>query len=178
MNGTFFFKTPLAAIALATLGGSIAPALAETTVEASAAQVSAVGASVLPRFEPSIPTDSFAAQFAEFDQPGWTLVGSGVTTCFANPGTSEMHFLAALENPGMRSVLCLFEGVATGAADGWYRMKQEPACTLLHLGPGLANGLANLHNARRASSGPRRTRGGCRWRSGGTPSLRSPLSAP
>ena len=64
-----------------------------------------------------------------------------------------MHFLAALENPRMRSVLCLFEGVATGAADGWYRMRDTPACTLLHLGPGLANGLANIHNARRASSG-------------------------
>jgi acetolactate synthase-1/2/3 large subunit len=82
-----------------------------------------------------------------------TLVDQGVATCFANPGTSEMHFLAALENPRMRSVLCLFEGVATGAADGWYRMKDSPACTLLHLGPGLANGLANLHNARKAGSG-------------------------
>ncbi|MBB5390449.1 MULTISPECIES: acetolactate synthase large subunit [unclassified Herbaspirillum] len=82
-----------------------------------------------------------------------TLVDQGVDICFANPGTSEMHFLAALENPRMRSVLCLFEGVATGAADGWYRMKDAPASTLLHLGPGLANGLANIHNARRASSG-------------------------
>src|SRR5580700_10399267 len=82
-----------------------------------------------------------------------TLVGEGVEICFANPGTSEMHFLAALENPRLRSVLCLFEGVATGAADGWYRMKNYPASTLLHLGPGLANGLANVHNARRASSG-------------------------
>jgi acetolactate synthase-1/2/3 large subunit len=82
-----------------------------------------------------------------------TLVDNGVDICFANPGTSEMHFLAALENPRMRSVLCLFEGVATGAADGWYRMKNTPASTLLHLGPGLANGLANIHNARRASSG-------------------------
>ncbi len=82
-----------------------------------------------------------------------TLVDQGVDICFANPGTSEMHFLAALENPRMRSVLCLFEGVATGAADGWYRMKDTPASTLLHLGPGLANGLANIHNARRASSG-------------------------
>ena len=81
------------------------------------------------------------------------LLISGVDTCFANPGTSEMHFLAALENPRMRSVLCLFEGVATGAADGWYRMKDAPAVALLHLGPGLANGLANLHNARRAGSG-------------------------
>jgi acetolactate synthase I/II/III large subunit len=83
-----------------------------------------------------------------------TLVDQGVDICFANPGTSEMHFLAALgNNPGMRSVLCLFEGVATGAADGWYRMKDTPASTLLHLGPGLANGLANIHNAKRASSG-------------------------
>ena len=83
-----------------------------------------------------------------------TLVDEDVGICFANPGTSEMHFLAALgENPKMRSVLCLFEGVATGAADGWYRMKDKPASTLLHLGPGLANGLANIHNAKRASSG-------------------------
>lgn len=82
-----------------------------------------------------------------------TLVDQGVDICFANPGTSEMHFLAALENPKMRSVLCLFEGVATGAADGWWRMKDTPASTLLHLGPGLANGLANIHNAKRASSG-------------------------
>jgi acetolactate synthase-1/2/3 large subunit len=83
-----------------------------------------------------------------------TLVDQGVDICFANPGTSEMHFLAALGgNEKMRSVLCLFEGVATGAADGWYRMKDTPASTLLHLGPGLANGLANIHNARRASSG-------------------------
>ncbi|WP_326538096.1 acetolactate synthase large subunit [Pseudorhodoferax sp.] len=83
-----------------------------------------------------------------------TLVDRGVDICFANPGTSEMHFLAALgNNPRMRSVLCLFEGVATGAADGWYRMKDRPASTLLHLGPGLANGLANIHNAKRAASG-------------------------
>jgi acetolactate synthase-1/2/3 large subunit len=82
-----------------------------------------------------------------------TLVDQGVDICFANPGTSEMHFLKALENPRMRSVLCLFEGVCTGAADGWYRMKDTPASTLLHLGPGLANGLANIHNAKRASSG-------------------------
>ncbi|WP_310535131.1 acetolactate synthase large subunit [Novosphingobium sp.] len=82
-----------------------------------------------------------------------TLIAGGVNTCFANPGTSEMHFLSALDNPGMKSVLCLFEGVATGAADGYFRMKESPAATLLHLGPGLANGLANLHNARRARSG-------------------------
>ena len=83
-----------------------------------------------------------------------TLVHRGVDICFANPGTSEMRFLAALgDNLQMRSVLCLFEGVATGAADGWYRMKDTPASTLLHLGPGLANGLANIHNAKRALSG-------------------------
>jgi len=80
-----------------------------------------------------------------------TLVANGVDTCFANPGTSEMHFVAALDHvPGMKSILCLFEGVVTGAADGYARMSGKPACTLLHLGPGLANGLANLHNARRA----------------------------
>ncbi len=80
-----------------------------------------------------------------------TLVGCGVNTCFSNPGTSEMHFVAALDAvPEMRGVLCLFEGVATGAADGYGRMTGRPAAALLHLGPGLANGLANLHNARRA----------------------------
>lgn len=82
-----------------------------------------------------------------------TLADQGVEVCFANPGTSEMHFLAALETPRIKSVLCLFEGVATGAADGWYRMKDRPASTLLHLGPGLANGLANIHNAKRAGIG-------------------------
>jgi acetolactate synthase-1/2/3 large subunit len=82
-----------------------------------------------------------------------TLVGSGVDVCFANPGTSEMHFVAALDDvPEMRGVLTLFEGVATGAADGYARMARRPAATLLHLGPGLGNGLANLHNARRAQS--------------------------
>ena len=80
-----------------------------------------------------------------------TLVNCGVEVCFSNPGTSEMHFVAALDRQeGMRSVLGLFEGVVTGAADGYARMTGKPACTLLHLGPGLANGLANLHNARRA----------------------------
>ena len=79
-----------------------------------------------------------------------TLVGAGVDVCFANPGTSEMHFVAALDDvPDMRAVLTLFEGVATGAADGYARMAGRPAATLLHLGPGLGNGLANLHNARR-----------------------------
>jgi acetolactate synthase-1/2/3 large subunit len=80
-----------------------------------------------------------------------TLVGAGVDVCFANPGTSEMHFVAALDDvPDMRGVLTLFEGVATGAADGYARVAGRPAATLLHLGPGLGNGLANLHNARRA----------------------------
>src|SRR5262245_34328853 len=80
-----------------------------------------------------------------------TLLAGGVDTCFANPGTSEMHFVAALDRvPGMRCVLGLFEGVVTGAADGYARMAGKPAATLLHCGPGLANGLANLHNARRA----------------------------
>ena len=80
-----------------------------------------------------------------------TLVGAGIDTCFANPGTSEIHVVAALDSvPEMRAILTLFEGVATGAADGYARMADAPAATLLHLGPGLANGLANLHNARRA----------------------------
>src|SRR2546425_3802408 len=80
-----------------------------------------------------------------------TLVDSGVDVCFGNPGTSEMHFVAALDAvPEMRPVLCLFEGVVTGAADGYARMADKPAATLLHLGPGLTNGLANVHNARRA----------------------------
>ncbi len=83
-----------------------------------------------------------------------TLVASGVDVCFTNPGTSEMHFVAALDKlPGMRCVLGLFEGVVTGAADGYYRMRGAPAATLLHLGPGLGNGLANLHNAKKAGSG-------------------------
>lgn len=79
-----------------------------------------------------------------------TLVDAGVEVCFTNPGTSEMHFVAALDDePGMRAVLALFEGVATGAADGYARMADKPAATLLHLGCGLGNGLANLHNARK-----------------------------
>lgn len=79
-----------------------------------------------------------------------TLVDAGITTCFTNPGTSEMHFVAALDTvPDMRAVLALFEGVATGAADGYARMADKPAATLLHLGCGLGNGLANLHNARK-----------------------------
>jgi acetolactate synthase I/II/III large subunit len=80
-----------------------------------------------------------------------TLVDGGVDVCFANPGTSEMHFVAALDMvPQMRGVLALFEGIATGAADGYARIADRPAAVLLHLGPGLGNGLANLHNARRA----------------------------
>jgi acetolactate synthase I/II/III large subunit len=83
-----------------------------------------------------------------------TLVDGGVEVSFANPGTSEMHFVAALDRiEGMRCVLCLHETVTTGAADGYYRMTGKPASTLLHLGPGLANALANLHNLKRARSG-------------------------
>ena len=83
-----------------------------------------------------------------------TLLKSGVDTCFANPGTSEMHFVAALDqHAGIRCVLGLQENVVTGMADGYYRIAGKPAATLLHCGPGLANGLGNLHNARRARSG-------------------------
>lgn len=83
-----------------------------------------------------------------------TLLNGGVDVCFGNPGTSEMHFVSALDAiPKMRCILGLFEGVITGAADGYYRIADKPAATLLHLGPGLANGLANLHNAKRAGSG-------------------------
>jgi acetolactate synthase-1/2/3 large subunit len=82
-----------------------------------------------------------------------TLVANGVDTCFMNPGTSEMHFVAALDRvAGMRGVLCLFEGVCSGAADAYARVTGRPAATLLHLGPGLGNGLANFHNARKARS--------------------------
>ena len=82
-----------------------------------------------------------------------TLVKGGVEVCFANPGTSEMHFVGALDRvEGMRCVLGLFEGVCSGAADGYYRMKDKPASTLLHLGPGLANAAANLHNAKKANT--------------------------
>ena len=81
------------------------------------------------------------------------LVSAGVNVCFANPGTSEMHMVQAIDGVGdMRAILCLFEGVCTGAADGYARMKETPACTLLHLGAGLGNGIANLHNARRAAT--------------------------
>jgi acetolactate synthase-1/2/3 large subunit len=82
-----------------------------------------------------------------------TLLANGINTCFMNPGTSEMQFVSALDRvPGMRGVLCLFEGVCSGAADGYARMRRRPAATLLHLGPGLGNGLANFHNARKARS--------------------------
>src|SRR6476469_3199651 len=83
-----------------------------------------------------------------------TLVAGGVDVCFTNPCTSAMHFVAALDRvEGMRCVLGLLEGVVTGAADGSYRMKGSPASTLLHLGPGRAHALANLHNAKKANSG-------------------------
>lgn len=82
-----------------------------------------------------------------------TLYNAGVRVCFANPGTSEMQLVAAIDkHPEMRGVLGLFEGVVTGAADGYGRMTDRPAATLLHLGPGFGNGAANLHNARRARS--------------------------
>ncbi len=82
-----------------------------------------------------------------------TLAGNGVEVCFMNPGTSEMHFVAALDKvAGYRGVLCLFEGVCAGAADGYARMTGRPAATLVHLGPGLGNALANFHNARKARS--------------------------
>src|SRR5918998_2589014 len=84
-----------------------------------------------------------------------TLASAGVEVCFANPGTSEMHFVAALDRVGdMRCVLGLFEGVVTGAADGYARMANKPASTLLHLGPGLANGLAQRHHAPRGHPPP------------------------
>src|SRR5262245_38125408 len=82
-----------------------------------------------------------------------TLVDAGVDVCFANPGTTEMPMVRAIDEiAGMRAVLCLFEGVCTGAADGYARMMEKPGLTLLHLGPGFANGIAYLHDARRARS--------------------------
>src|SRR6202521_2994863 len=82
-----------------------------------------------------------------------TAIAAGVEVCFANPGTTEMPIVAALDSvEGLRPILGLFEGVCTGAADGYGRMAEKPAMTLLHLGPGFANGIANLHNARRARS--------------------------
>ena len=92
-----------------------------------------------------------------------TLVAGGVDVCFANPGTSEMHFVAALDRvEGMRCVLGLFEGVVTGAADGYARMADKPAATLLHCGPGMANALANMHNARRAWGAEPESKSACR----------------
>ena len=83
-----------------------------------------------------------------------TLLASGVTTIFANPGTSEMHFVAALDqHPELRCILCLFEGGASGAADGYFRMSGQVAATLLHLAPGFGNAFANLHNAAKAGCG-------------------------
>jgi acetolactate synthase-1/2/3 large subunit len=83
-----------------------------------------------------------------------TLIASGIDTVFANPGTSEMHFVAALDRiPGIRCVLCLDESVVTGAADAYFRITGRPAATLLHCGPGFANAISNLHNAHRARSG-------------------------
>ena len=82
-----------------------------------------------------------------------TLERNGVEVCFSNPGTSEMHLVTAINKSSIvRPVLALFEGVVTGAADGYGRMAEKPACTLLHLGPGLGNGLANLHNAKKGGS--------------------------
>jgi acetolactate synthase-1/2/3 large subunit len=82
-----------------------------------------------------------------------TAAAAGVEVCFANPGTTELPLVAGMDRVAeVRAVLGLFEGVCTGAADGYGRLSGKPAMTLLHLGPGLANGLANLHNARRAGS--------------------------
>ena len=79
------------------------------------------------------------------------LVEAGIEICFANPGTSEMHLVLAIgKSDAVRPILCLFEGVATGAADGYGRMADKPAITLLHMGPGFSNGMANLHNAHKA----------------------------
>ena len=83
-----------------------------------------------------------------------TMIDCGIDTCFANPGTSEMHFVAALDQiPGIRCILGLQENVVTGMADGYYRIAERPAASLLHCGPGLANGFSNVHNARRGRSG-------------------------
>lgn len=98
-------------------------------------------------------TDTFSTPMNGAESMVRTLLASGVEVCFGNPGTSEMHFVSALDRvEGMRAVLGLFEGVVTGAADGYARMAGKPAATLLHLGPGLANGVANLHNARKAGT--------------------------
>ena len=88
-----------------------------------------------------------------------TLAGAGVEICFANPGTSEMHFVSALDRvDGIRPVLTLFEGAATGMADGYGRMAEKPACTLLHLGPGFGNGWANLPRRNTVDQHRRRSR--------------------
>ena len=101
-----------------------------------------------------MPSDTHANEMNGAESLVQTLLNSGVDTCFANPGTSEMHFVGALDRiPGMRCVLGLQENVVTGMADGYYRIARKPACTLLHCGPGLANGMGNLHNARRAHAG-------------------------
>lgn len=98
-------------------------------------------------------SEAIAADLSGAESLLATLVASGVDTCFANPGTSEMHFVAALDRvPEMHSILALDESVVAGAADGYGRMAGKPAATLFHLGPGLANGLSNLHNARRAGT--------------------------
>ena len=103
--------------------------------------------------QPGPKAEETAAETTGADSLCDTLLAAGIDVCFANPGTSEMHFVAALDRkPQMRCVLGLFEGVVTGAADGYGRMAGKPAATLLHTGPGLANGLANLHNARRANT--------------------------
>ena len=83
-----------------------------------------------------------------------TLALNGIEVCFTNPGTSEMHFMAALDHTNaLRCILGLQENIVTGAADGYGRMAEKPAATLLHLGPGLGNGLANLHNANKGGTG-------------------------
>ncbi len=103
--------------------------------------------------EPAVPGESDGTPMTGAHALVASLAGAGVDVCFMNPGTSELHFVQCLDLvPAMRGVLGLFEGVATGAADGYARMTGRPAAVLLHLGPGLANGLANLHNARRARS--------------------------
>src|SRR6202795_3961319 len=136
------------------------PASTNITVDAPVAESAAVGPLDRPCPAPFRPAGCAGATSGGEDAMNGaeslvrTLVGGGVNVCFANPGTSEMHFVAALDRvDGMRCVLGLFEGVVTGAADGYYRMADNPAATLLHLGPGLANGLANIHNANKAASG-------------------------
>ena len=110
-----------------------------------------------PRMTTDMPPEGYGGMSAEMNGAEslvHTLLSNGIEVCFTNPGTSEMHFVAALDHiAGMRSVLVLHENVATGAADGYYRMRGTPASTLLHLGPGLANGLSNLHNAKKGGSG-------------------------